>query len=344
MKRNLCLSILAITFLLATNTAYALDPIPGESGFSGFVRAGVGVLNLESNMVAGNRFLDMGSDSTNSLTGSADSESSGMAMINFEVAYTFSQTRTQLTLGSQLEDIATMQLSQQLAVKQELPDKSIIMAGFLFSGIPTEVWEDPYVINRDRKETDRDSTGLRLVYDRILGSNFEVSYTYRNVDIDNEKSGVDLGLNAAERSLLNRDGDDHRLELSYQFTMEDRHRLIPSITYFNNDRDGDAMSNDGFDVQLTYMFLDDPVTVVLNGLIGQADYDRSNPIYGKSQDDDRYGLGAQIYYKNPFGWQPFGLENFSVFATASYWYTDANIDFYDTQAVVGLIGAMFFKF
>lgn len=132
MKRNLCLSILAITFLLATNTAHALDPIPGESGFSGFVRAGVGVINLESNMVAGNRFLDMGSESTNSLTGSADSESSGMAMINFEVAYTFSQTRTQLTLGSQLEDIATMQLSQQLAVKQELPDKSIIMAGFVF--------------------------------------------------------------------------------------------------------------------------------------------------------------------------------------------------------------------
>ena len=77
---------------------------------------------------------------------------------------------------------------------------------------------------------------------------------------------------------MNRDGDDHRLELSYRFTMEDRHRLIPSITYFNNDRDGDAMSNDGFDVQLTYMFLNDPVTVALNGLIGQADYDRRNPI------------------------------------------------------------------
>jgi len=328
-------------FLLATNTAHALDPIPGESGFSGFVRAGVGVLNFKSNMVAGNRLLDTGCDSTDSLFDSADSESTGMAMINFEVAYTFSQTRTQLTLGSQLEDIAMMQLGQQLGVKQELPDKSIIMAGFLFSGIPTEVWEDPYVIDRDRDETDRDSTGLRLVYDRILGSNFELSYTYRNVDIDDEKSGMDLGLNAAQRSLLSRDGNDHRLELSYRFTMERRHSLIPSITYFNNDRDGDAMSNDGFDVQLTYMFLNDPVTVVLNGIIGQADYDRTNPIYGKTQDDDRLGLDAQVYYKNPFGWQPFGLEGFSVFASASYWQTDANIDFYDTQAVVGLIGAMF---
>jgi len=35
------------------------------------------------------------------------------------------------------------------------------------------------------------------------------------------------------------------------------------------------------------------------------------------------------------------LEDFSVFATATYWLTDANINFYDTQAVVGLIGAMF---
>ena len=338
MKRKLCLMVLLVLFM--ADTVCALDPIPQESGFSGFVRAGAGVLKYKSNMVAGNRLMDVGLDTIYSLTDEPDSETTGMGMVNFELAYTFASTRTQLTLGSQLEDLAQMQLGQQLAVKQELPDKSVIMAGLLFSGIPTEVWKDPYVTHTSRQETDRDSSGGRLVYDRILGSNFEVRYTYRSIEIDDERSGAALGLSAAQRNLLKRDGTDHWLDVNYRFTFQKRHVLIPSLTYFSNDRDGDAMTNDGFDVQLTYIFVNDPMTLILNGRIGQAEYDETNPIYGRTQEDDRLGVDIQGYYKNPFGWKPFGLDNFSVFAMGSYWSTDANIDFYDTEVFVGLAGAM----
>ena len=338
MKRKLCFMALLILFM--ADTVYALDPIPQESGFSGFVRAGAGVLKYKSNMVAGNKLMDVGLDTIDSLTDEPDSETTGMGMVNFELAYTFARTRTQLTLGSQLEDLAQMQLGQQLAIKQELPDKSVIMAGLLFSGIPTEVWKDPYVTNASREETDRDSSGARLVYDRILGSNFEFRYTYRDIEIDDEQSGAALGLSAAQRDLLQRDGTDHWLDLNYRFTFQKRHVLIPSVTYFLNDRDGDAMTNDGIDFQLTYIFINDPFSLVLNGRIGQADYDKANPIYGKTREDDRFGADIQVYYKNPFGWKPFGLDNFSVFAMGSYWSTDANIDFYDTEVSVGLAGVM----
>nr|WP_321399296.1 DUF2860 family protein [uncultured Desulfobacter sp.] len=341
MKRYAYVMAALVLLISIVDTAYALDPIPAKSGFSGFVRAGGGAIKYKSNMVAGNKLMDAGTETIHSLTGEPDSETTGMAMVNFELAYTFDQTRTQVTLGSQLEDLAQMQLGQQLGVKQELPDKSIIMAGFLFSSIPTEVWKDPYVTGTARQETDRDSKGLRLVYDRILGSNFELSYTYRDIDVDDEQSGRLSGYSTAVCNLLQRDGENHRLELSYRFTMEKQHVLIPRFTYFQNDRDGDAMSNDGFDVQMTYMFFNDPVTLILNGCIGKADYDSANPIYNSTQDDDRFGLDFQIYYKNPFGWKPFGQENFSVFAMASYWQTDANIDFYDTEVAVGLVGVMF---
>lgn len=341
MKRYGYFMAVLVLLMGIADTTYALDPIPQESGFSGFIRAGAGVLKYKSNMVAGNRLMDLGTDTIHNLTGEPDSETTGMGMLNFDLAYTFAQSRTQVTLGSQLEDIAQMQLGQQLGVKQELPDKSIIMAGFLFSGIPTEVWKDPYMTGTARRETDRDSKGLRIVYDRILGSNFELNYTYRNIEIDDEQSGRALGLTAAQRNRLRRDGDNHWLALSYRFTIERQHVLIPNITYFQNDRDGDAISNDGFDFQITYMFFNDPVTLVLNSRIGRADYDGSNPIYNSTQDDDRFGLDCQVYYKNPFGWKPFGREDFSVFATASYWQTDANIDFYDTQVTVGLVGVMF---
>ncbi|WP_246804061.1 DUF2860 family protein [Desulfosarcina cetonica] len=291
-------------------------------------------------MVAGNNFMDVGTERIDSLTDEPDSDTTGMGMLNFELAYTLSATRTQFTLGSQLEDIAQLQLGQQLAIKQELPDKSIIMAGFLFSGIPTEVWKDPYVTDSPRQETDRDSAGARLVFDRILGSKFELRYTFRNIEIDDEASGRALGLSRAQRDLLRRDGTDHWLDLNYRFTFQQRHVLIPSITYFVNDRDGDAMSNEGLDFQLTYLFFNDPLTLVVNGRIGAADYDRTNPIYGRTREDDRFGADVQVYYKNPFGWEPFGFNDFSVFAMGTYWMTDANIDFYDTEVTVALAGMM----
>ncbi|MCP4622022.1 MAG: hypothetical protein GY850_00630 [bacterium] len=37
------------------------------------------------------------------------------------------------------------------------------------------------------------------------------------------------------------------------------------------------------------------IVVTLNGLIGTADYDKRNPIYEKTQDDNRYGVQGNIY-------------------------------------------------
>ena len=52
-KTNLLtIAVLTLILLLAANPAAALDPIPTESGFSGFIRPGVGYLNYKSNMVA----------------------------------------------------------------------------------------------------------------------------------------------------------------------------------------------------------------------------------------------------------------------------------------------------
>lgn len=333
--------LLIILLLFTTNLAFALDSIPQDSGVSGFVRAGGGVLRLKSNMVSGNDLMDVGQDTIDSLIDEPDSETTGMAVFNFEVAYTFASTRTQLSFGSQLEDIAQLDTSQQLAVKQELPDKSIISIGFLLTGIPTEVWTDPYVTNTPRQKTDRDSIGGRFVYDRILGSAFEFNYSYRSVDLDEEQSGLALGLSPVQRDLLRRDGENHKMELSYRFDVNDRHRLLPSVSYYIQDRDGDALSNWGTDFQLTYFFFNDPVTLVLNGLIGMSDYDERNPIYGKTQENDRFAAGVQVYYKNPFGWEPFGQEGFSVFAAASYLLEDANIDFYTTEVGTITVGVLF---
>ena len=332
---------LAITILLFGN-AYAIEPIPAESGFSGYLSLGGGYSHVKSNMIAGNTFGDVGNRTVDSLTDSPDSNSSGSVQFNYDVRYTFASTRTQLFLGTSIEDALRYDYSSQFGVSQELPGKNLVAASLLFSSIPTEVWEDPYVLYYKRSKTDRTSSGFRLAWDRIFGSELQLQYSYRKIELDDELSGFFLGLSPAQRDLLDREGDHYKADILYRFFFGDKkHVIIPAITYFNYDLDGGAMSNDGVDFQLSYGYTQENFSFVVNGFIGYADYDKRNPIYGKTESDDHYGAGLIAFYPKPFGWQAPFFKKTSLYFKTDYLNSDANIDFYDTEIFTAGVGLLF---
>ncbi len=341
-KSFLTFATLIIVLLMGANLAFALDPIPVESGFSGFMRPGVGYMRYKSNMVASFLGFDLSDKKTDSLTDTPDSQSSAIVLVPFTLQYTFASTRTQLFLGTDLTDLIRFDYSQQLGVKQEIGRFGLLQGGILFSGIPAKVWKDPYVVDKNRNDTSRTSNGARLVWDRIFDSQLQLQYTYRKIDVSSEKSGEFLGLSSSERDRLDRDGDRHIGEVLYRFNFVKKHRLAPAFIYTRDDLDGDAMASDSYDFQLTYAYLGDPFVLTLNGLIGKADYDKRNPIYGKTQDDDRYGIQGNLFYKNPWGWTLFGSNPMNFYVGAAYVYTDSNIDFYDQEAIMAT-GGVFFK-
>ena len=336
------LLLVAVMMLLPLSSAYAIEPIPTESGFSGFLSIGGGYNRVKSNMIAGNTFGDVGHKSVDSLTNSPDANSSGSLQFNYDLRYTFASTRTQIFLGTALEDALRYDFTTQLGVAQELPGKNLVAAGFLFSSIPTQVWKDPYVLYYNRSKTDRTSKGFRLAWDRIFGSELQLQYSYRKIDVDDEWSGLFLGLNPYQRSLLDRNGDAQRAEILYRFFFDNKkHAIIPSVTYFNYDLDGDAMSNDGFDFQLSYGYNGERFSAVVNGYIGYADYDKRNPIYGKTESDDHYGAGLIAFYHKPFGWQAPFFKKTSLYFKTDYLNSDSNIDFYDTEIFTAGTGLLF---
>jgi hypothetical protein len=339
------IAALAVLLVIGAGSAMALDPIPQESGFSGFIRPGVGYLRFKSNLVASFLGYDLSEKSIGSVNDKPDAESNGLFLIPFSIEYTFASTRTQLFLGTDLTDLVRFDMSQQFGVKQGIGSLGILQGGVLFSGIPAKVWEDPYVENRDRDDTDRDSMGARLVWDRILGSQLQVQYTYRNIDIDDEKSGQFLigqgRLTSAQAKLLERDGDRHVADISYRFNFDKQHILAPAFIYGYNDLDGDAMKNDSYDLQLTYAYFGNPFAFTGNVSIGQAEYDDDNPIYNKDQEDDRYGIQGTLYYKNPWDWGLFGSKPMNFYIGAAYVKVDSNIDFYDQEAIMTTAGVFF---
>jgi hypothetical protein len=347
MKKPILLTITAIAVLLIlwVGSAVALDPIPQESGFTGFIRPGIGYMRFKSNMVASFLGYDLSEESIDSVNNKPDAESTGLVLMPFSIEYTFASTRTQLFLGTDLTDLIRFDMSQQFGVKQGIGSFGILQGGILFSGIPAKVWEDPYVEGRDRDDTDRDSMGARLVWDRIFGSGLQVQYTYRKIDIDDEKSGQFLigqgRLTSAQAKLLERDGTRHAADILYRFDLAKGHTLAPAFIYSNNDLDGDAMKNESYDLQLTYAYFGNPFSFTGNVSIGQAEYDEDNPIYNKDQEDDRYGIQGTLYYRNPWNWGLFNSKPFNFYIGGAYVKVDSNIDFYNQEAIMTTAGVLF---
>jgi hypothetical protein len=343
MKHTRLLTIfVSIAVLLAgVNFATALEPIPQESGFSGFVRPGVGYMRFKSNMVASFLSYDLSEKKIDSLNDSPGAESNGIALAPFSVAYTFGSTRTQLFLGTDLTDLVRFDYVQQLGVKQEIGRFGLLQGGVLFSGIPAKVWKNPYVVDKNRNETSRSSYGGRLAWDQIFGSNFQLQFTARKVKIGTEESGDDLGLSFDERDVLDRNGDLYNLEVLYRFDLAKGHRLAPAFIFSRDEAEGDAMAGKAYGFQLTYSFSGDPISLVLNGSIGAGENAKKNPIYDKTQNDDNYGLQGQILYKNPWGWSLLGSNPMNFYVEAAYAYTNSNIDFYDQEAILVTGGVLF---
>jgi opacity protein-like surface antigen len=341
-KTGFVVAALVIVLLVGANVALALDPIPKQPGFSGYIQPGLGYLSIKSNMVAKVLSFDLSDQKINNLNDEPDSQSTALFSLPFKLAYTFQGGRTQVFLGTEVGDLLSFDTAQQLAIKQEVGSLGVMQAGLLFSGA-TRVWKDPYVTNQSRDDTDRRNIGAQFTWDKMFGSNLELEYSIRKVDIGSEKSGQDpaLALTNSEQDRLDRNGVAHKVSAAYQFTFAEKHRITPEIALSYDDLDGEAMANTGVDLKLNYTYLGDPLTLVFNASVGQADYDKSNPIYGKTRDDDRYGVSATVYYKNPWGWQLFGSEPMQFFVTGAYSVTDANIDFYDQEALLGMGGVAF---
>jgi hypothetical protein len=340
-KRGFVVAVVMIFLLAGANVSLALDPIPKQPGFSGYIQPGLGYMSIKSNMVAKVLSFDLSDQKINNLSDEPDSQSTMLFSLPFKLAYTLQGGRTQVFLGTEVGDLLSFDTAQQLAIKQDVGSLGVMQAGLLFSGA-TRVWKDPYVTNQNRNDTDRRNMGAQFTWDKIFGSNLELEYSARKIDIGSEKSGDSIfTLTNSDRDRLDRNGVVHQVSAAYQFKFAEKHQFTPEIALSYADLDGEAMANTGVDLKLNYSYFGDPVTLVLNASIGQADYDKSNPIYGKTRDDDRYGVSATVYYKNPWGWTLFGSDPMQFFVTGAYSVTDSNIDFYNQEALLGMGGVAF---
>jgi hypothetical protein len=331
---------LLLAAVVISGAAKAIEPIPAEPGWSGFVTVGLGVLSAKTNMVSGvDRYgIDLGDATISSLSAKPGSTSTAIPQVNLNINYTFS-TQTQLFLGNSLENVVQFDTAAILGVRQQFSDKSILELSFVSTPFisPVQVWQDPYVVGVARQETDRFSRGPRIEYDRILGSGFGVRYTQRKTEIDEERSGTtQLGLPAAQASLLSREGDTKQLQVSYRFPRVGRNVFEVRLGMSKEDLDGKAMSGDQHEFQLTHVYLGERFTLASNLFLARQDYDAVNPVFNTTREDDYWGLGFILFDRKIFN-----SKNWFGQLTLVYHNQDSSIDFYNATSAIAAAGAQY---
>lgn len=341
-------SKMAAGMALAWGCAFAASTqaavvIPDKGGFSGYLNVGAGGVSVKSNMLASiiNGKVNVGNKTVNNLSEDPNnSEGGAIPAFNFELSYTFEDTRTQLFLGNLLENYAAFDMSTLAGVRQDVGTAGLIGASLQSTSVDTQVWSDPYLTNAKRNDTDRTGQGFRVFWQQFMSSGLEVRYTATEVDIDKERSGESLALSDAQRRLLDRNGDVSRFDMLYEFSSSDeRHLITPALAYIDNGLDGDAMANDGGQVSINYIYkANDRWRYIFNASYGEYDFDAANPIYAIDDSTTDYGISGTVFYTEPFGW-----KDWSFNTTAGWYEEDHDIDFYDSSVGVVVFG-MFRKF
>jgi hypothetical protein len=329
-KQQIKTSVAALVMLLiGTGSAWALDPIPTESGFSGRAQLMLGVTDSETNLMKGSSLWDLGAERASALDSGADDEDDTFPLVGAHIAYTFGN-RNQVYLEGDVGEIVTMELLSEIGFRKQFETLGIVSLGLLTNGLlKQETWRDPYDTTvSSRSDSDFDSSGVRFQWGWIGDIPIEFEFKYLERDVDKERSGAALvaanAITAQQAQLLERDGDDYQGELRYVWRNEGW-ALIPYIGYTSADRDGDAIKYDGWHGGLNGGWRNENWIIGGGVKLGSKSSDAANPVFNERVDGDFYEIALSVDYKLPF----FGGENWYASGVIAYADEDAEVEFHD---------------
>ena len=330
-----CIFLLIICLCLTSGVAVAQEPMPTESGFSGYIEILGAYISTNS---------QLNTDSDNKKTDSLDTSGERVNKLRplplGLLSYTFAEKRTQLFVGILPENVSQGQFFVEAGARHILSNGTGLRASVIpLTPIAQKTWEDPFVIGQDRQRTDIDSYGFKLAAETILGTGLTVKYGWVRQSLDDEKSGTFLLsqpgslLTPDDLDDLDRDAHFHRLTTEYSFQIGRRMRLTPILRYTRGDADGDANSFHALTPQLSFLYFGNQLQASVNVSAKAEWYDSKHPVFDKTRRDFNPGLFAIMGYKNPFGFKNFRIDWFNAFFKSN-----SNIDFYESSNFITAVG------
>jgi hypothetical protein len=301
-------------FLVTSPAVHAQGPEDSESGFSGRVQGGAFFLQTNSRLSTAGP--DRGSDE---LDGPADTYEKISGMASIYLRYQF-ESGTAVYAGNPLEVGEGFALAA--GVSQPMGASTLDVAA---TWLPVkEVWKNPYRPAGARDKTDVDAYGLRVKLQKVAGSPWEVIYNIDHIDVEDDEIG---NLEAD----LRRSGWTHELGAKYTLPLKRGVSLRPELSYTYGDIEGRSNSYQGITMGAQLHSIRPPWVIIghVSGFYHQ--YQKSHPVFEKTRRESGITTFAQVMRLNLFG-----VEHLFASFVAGYIWSDANIDFFDSQTVIGL--------
>ena len=323
MRNLICMLTLLGALLFFGSSVYAVGPSAKSEGFSGRISAGVGYMTSTDQLKTTDE-----NKAIASLNDDANWYDKIIPLALFNLRYTFADSGRQIYFGTPTELSGPPGLS--LGFVQPFSDGSKLDIS-VFTHLFSEVWEDPYLINTNRKETRKYNYGARIAYDEILGTGFKLSYAFSRVDVNVD----DIGDRFND---LERDGYLHNAEVEYAFRLGSAMALVPGFELSIGDLDGEANAYTGYTFGLGIRRFSKSYQLMLKASVGWDDYDDTHPVFNKTRNDTRYSAFGMFTRSDLFG-KDYLFGNLM----AGYRYRDSNIGFLEAQTFLSgvMIGIEF---
>ena len=310
---------ITMLFLVAAAMAYppgghADAPVPISPGLSFRFIAGAGYVSSNDQLRPND-----GNKSVRDLDDNANRYDAVIPLVSFDLRYTLAETGRQIYLGAPMGDEGPPGLT--LGAVWPLESGGAIDAGAFVMPFG-EVWEDPYLVDRNRRETNKDVYGAKIDYTRILGTGFEAGYRVETIDIDTD----DIGRRFDE---LERDGWVHAFKLGYAHTLGDGWQLVPAAGFTLGDIDGDANRYRGYRLKIGLRRLDARNLLNLSLGVGYRDYEDEHPIFDKDRNDTLFNAFG-VYTRSNL----FGRDALFASLVAGYNHRRSNIDFLEADTIM----------
>lgn len=76
---------------------------------------------------------------------------SAQGFLNEEMTYTWADHKTRLFIGNTLDNYLRYDFSSESGVRKQVTKIGPLSMGFLFSTVPTKVWQDPYLTGTKKR-------------------------------------------------------------------------------------------------------------------------------------------------------------------------------------------------
>jgi len=313
------LFLAALISVLLSSPCFSQGSPP--SGFSGTLATGLIFIDN-----GGNLSPSGSKKSISTLDSAAPRQLSTIPILLPELSYRFggnSKFSWYFNTYAPLEEAGDFALST--GVGYEYPDCAFFRIGVFY--IPfAEVWENPYLLNQARTETDVSSWGAHLAIDRILNSKLAVSFAVLSEDVDHDNL-------ATLFPDLARDGEVYDLSLGYKLFSDSAFPIRPKLSLRTGEYDGASTSYVKVKTEISGTYVAGRYTFVPSIYYSYKEHDEKDPVFGSTRSENGFGVDLAVTYDGLFG-----IESMGLLGIVGYSRGEANLTFYDTESLVCGLG------